>query len=124
MPGPAGAAYLIVLGGGIPGAMLRLGPGGNDLGRSADNTFQLDDMRSRGTTRPSATDAPAGPLTDLGSTNGTFLNGRRLPDNAPVRVQDGDRVQLGVESSSSSSASTRARSNSSARCSSGPSATR
>ena len=35
-------------------------------------------------------------LTDLGSTNGTFLNGRRLPENTPVRVQDGDRLQFGA----------------------------
>src|SRR6185437_4663146 len=34
-------------------------------------------------------------LTDLGSTNGTFLNGQRLPEQAPVRIRDGDRVQFG-----------------------------
>ena len=35
--------YLIVISGGIPGAMLRLSPGGSRLGRSADNTIQLPD---------------------------------------------------------------------------------
>ena len=35
-------------------------------------------------------------IRDLGSTNGTFLNGRRLPENTPVRVGDGDRLQFGA----------------------------
>jgi two-component system cell cycle response regulator len=89
--------YLIVLSGGIPGAMLSLSSDGTRLGRSADNTIQLPD--------PSVSRYHAflGPdeegelrLTDLGSTNGTFLNGRRLPGNTPVRIQDGDRLQFGA----------------------------
>jgi anti-anti-sigma factor len=33
-------------------------------------------------------------LSDLGSTNGTFLNGRRIPESR-VPVRDGDRLQIG-----------------------------
>ncbi len=33
--------------------------------------------------------------TDLGSTNGTFHNGRRLPPNQPVVLQDGDVLRIG-----------------------------
>ncbi|GAB4575213.1 MAG: FHA domain-containing protein [Anaerolineae bacterium] len=32
---------------------------------------------------------------DLDSTNGTFINGRRLKPHEPVLVRDGDEIQLG-----------------------------
>ena len=32
---------------------------------------------------------------DLGSTNGTFVNGRRIPMQTPVAIGDGSRIQLG-----------------------------
>ena len=88
--------YLIMVSGGIPGAMLRLAPGGTRLGRAADSTFQLPEISvSR---HHAAIDADAQGVvrvTDLGSTNGTFLNGRRLRAHTPFRLKDGDRVQLG-----------------------------
>jgi hypothetical protein len=34
-------------------------------------------------------------ITDLSSTNGTFVNGIRLPANARTRLRDGDELQLG-----------------------------
>src|SRR5262249_59510996 len=37
-------------------------------------------------------------LEDLESTNGTRINGRPLPAGAPVRLQAGDRVDLGEDS--------------------------
>ena len=71
--------------------------GGSRLGRSADNTIQLNDASiSRYHAFLGADDEGQVRLTDLGSTNGTFLNGRRLPENTPVRVQDGDRLQFGA----------------------------
>ena len=77
--------------------MLRLSPGGSRLGRSADNTIQLPDASiSRYHAFLGDDDEGQVRLTDLGSTNGTFLNGRRLPENTPVRVQDGDRLQFGA----------------------------
>ena len=33
---------------------------------------------------------------DLGSTNGTFLNGRRLAEGKEVRARDGDELMLGA----------------------------
>jgi FHA domain-containing protein len=35
-------------------------------------------------------------LLDTSSANGTFLDGARLEDNAPRRVRDGARIQMGV----------------------------
>src|SRR5207253_8536302 len=72
------AAYLIVVGGGIPGTMLRLADEQTHLGRSSESTFQLYDITvSR--RHDSVGMDPLGSvfLTDEGSTNGTFLNGRR-----------------------------------------------
>jgi len=34
-------------------------------------------------------------LLDLGSTNGTFLNGQRLPPQQPRVLRDGDEIRLG-----------------------------
>jgi diguanylate cyclase (GGDEF)-like protein len=93
---PAMPMYLIMVSGGIPGAMLRLAPQGTRVGRAPDNTYQLSDISVSRYHATLAVDAHgAVRLTDLGSTNGTFLNGRRLACHAPVRVKDGDRIQLG-----------------------------
>lgn len=37
-------------------------------------------------------------LTDIGSTNGTFVNGRRLMPNQPQRLEPGDEVKIGQTS--------------------------
>jgi two-component system, cell cycle response regulator len=90
------SAYLIVIRGGIPGTMLRIGPDETHLGRSGENTFALDDMtvsRRHATVRMDARGHVT--LTDLGSTNGTFLNGTRLDANRTTTIEDGDRIQFG-----------------------------
>jgi two-component system cell cycle response regulator len=95
-PVEARPMYLIVVGGGTPGALLRLDPGGSSLGRSHENTVRFNDA---GVSRRHASivaDSQGGVwLTDLGSTNGTFLNGTRVTAYAPHRLHDGDRLQLG-----------------------------
>ena len=35
-------------------------------------------------------------IKDDGSTNGTFLNGQRIPAHSPRQLDDGDRIQLGT----------------------------
>ena len=88
--------YLIVVRGGIPGTMLRLGQKSSSLGRSAENTFQVHDSTvSRRHAVISIDVAGTAWLTDLGSTNGTFVNGRRIALQTPVQVGDGSRIQLG-----------------------------
>ena len=88
--------YLIVVRGGIPGTMLRLGQKSSSLGRSAENTFQVHDSTvSRRHAVISIDAAGTAWLTDLGSTNGTFVNGRRIALQTPVQVGDGSRIQLG-----------------------------
>jgi pSer/pThr/pTyr-binding forkhead associated (FHA) protein len=34
-------------------------------------------------------------LTDLGSTNGTLLNGTQVPQRQPQRLRSGDRIKVG-----------------------------
>jgi diguanylate cyclase (GGDEF)-like protein len=97
---PRGAApplYLIVLAGGIPGAMLPLVPGANWIGRAEDSTLRLADpsISRRHALLTTGRDGEAR-LTDLGSTNGTLVNGRRLADRAPTRLNDGDRIRIGT----------------------------
>ncbi|MEO6809699.1 MAG: GGDEF domain-containing protein [Isosphaeraceae bacterium] len=93
---PPPSIYLIVIGGGIPGAMLRLSSGSNWLGRSFDNDMQVTDSTiSRRHASFRIDDADLVWLTDLGSTNGTHHNGRRLVPHHPILVRDGDRIRFG-----------------------------
>jgi adenylate cyclase len=68
--------------------------GNCSLGRAVDNQVALVDDR---VSRRHATIHAQGDreflLVDLGSRNGTFLNGRRV--NQPTRLQDGDQLQVG-----------------------------
>lgn len=89
--------YLIVLCGGIPGAMLPLAAGPNWIGRAADNSLQFPEhsiSRHHALVRTSPDGQTT--LTDLGSTNGTFLNGHRIDPDLPVPLQDGDRIRVGT----------------------------
>jgi two-component system cell cycle response regulator len=88
--------YLIVVRGGIPGTMLRLAQKSSSLGRSADNTFQLHDSTvSRRHAVVSIDTVGAAWVMDLASTNGTFVDGRRIAVHIPVQVGDGSRIQVG-----------------------------
>jgi pSer/pThr/pTyr-binding forkhead associated (FHA) protein len=64
-------------------------------GRSAQCDIRLsDELASRSHFQLQRT--PAGwQIEDLGSTNGTLLNGRRLPPGAPVPVALSDRITVG-----------------------------
>ncbi|MDX2036259.1 MAG: GGDEF domain-containing protein [Isosphaeraceae bacterium] len=90
--------YLIMLNGGIPGAMLQVSKQETRLGRASDNTLQLADSSiSRYHALLETDDEGQVRLSDLESTNGTFVNGKRLPPHTPVPLKDGDRLQFGAE---------------------------
>jgi diguanylate cyclase (GGDEF)-like protein len=94
---PARARYLIVLSGGIPGAMLALADGPNWIGRAPDNALQLADPSiSRQHACIEIEPGGSARLTDSGSTNGTFVNGHRLPPGTTTALADGDRVRFGA----------------------------
>jgi two-component system cell cycle response regulator len=94
----AASAYMIVVSGSVPGTMLPLKERGTTLGRSSECEFQIDDIT---VSRRHAVVA-VGPegiarITDLGSANGTFVNGEAIPQRRVIALEDGDRVQLGAK---------------------------
>jgi diguanylate cyclase (GGDEF)-like protein len=95
-PVPSGRLYLVVLSGGIPGAMLPLIPGSNGVGRSPENALQLAEssISRRHAVFHVGADQKV-ELTDLGSTNGTHLNNQRLEPNRPATIREGDRIRFG-----------------------------
>ncbi len=91
------SAYMIVVNGSVPGTMIPLGESGTTFGRSGDSGFQVDDNTVSRRHASVAVD-PDGivQITDEGSSNGTFVNGEPIPAHRPIRLDDGDRVQLGA----------------------------
>jgi hypothetical protein len=88
--------YLIILRGGVPGHMLQLNPGPQLVGRAPENGVQLAEMSvSRNHATILVDHDGLVWLTDLGSTNGSFLNGKRLAKHQPVGLRDGDRIGFG-----------------------------
>jgi two-component system, cell cycle response regulator len=86
-------ATLTVLSGEEPGRVLALQPGETILGRSSRATISVDDpLISRHHARVARTESGRYLLEDLGSKNGTFVNGRTA---SRVPLRSGDRVQLG-----------------------------
>lgn len=65
-----------------------------NLGRAADSTFHLDDdYASARHAQLVQSDALTWVLHDLGSTNGTYVNGRRVTE--PVSITVGDVIRIG-----------------------------
>jgi hypothetical protein len=78
----------------VDGRRLVVGPDGVTLGRSSRCDVVLDDAN---VSRQHAELRPRGGswvLTDLGSTNGSSVNGRRV--DAPTVVKPGDEIELGT----------------------------
>jgi two-component system cell cycle response regulator len=92
------SAYMLVVSGGIPGTMVRLSEQGTSLGRSGENSFQISDITvSRDHAVVMTDETGTVQIRDEGSTNGTFLNGKRIHAHRLVDLADGDRVQLGTK---------------------------
>ena len=100
---PAGAA-LGDQGGGQPRLRVNAGAGlkrgvaydmsnGATLGRAADADIRLEDEFSSSRHARLVPHGDALVLEDLGSTNGTYLNGE--PVSGPQPLHDGDRIRIG-----------------------------
>jgi diguanylate cyclase (GGDEF)-like protein len=88
--------YLILVRGGTPGTMMRLGVGGTRVGRSHENAVRFADLSVSRRHATIVSDLHGNAwLTDLGSSNGTSINGGRLEPYAPRRLRDGDRLGFG-----------------------------
>jgi pSer/pThr/pTyr-binding forkhead associated (FHA) protein len=78
---------------GPSGQRVMVGPAPVVVGRQDGCDLVLpDDEASRRHAQVTVT-AGGCQITDLGSTNGTYLNGRRL--DAPALLVDGDRIEIG-----------------------------
>ncbi len=73
-----------------------LRPGLNSVGRLPDNTVSLaNDRYVSGHHAQIVVEAGIFRLIDVGSTNGTYLNGLRLTTNESIAVSDGDEIMIG-----------------------------
>ncbi len=78
----------------VNGPTFEVGSGGATFGGARENAIHIPDQRlSRQHARTELRDG-AWMLADLGSTNGTFVNGARL--NAPHSLHPGDVIELGA----------------------------
>ena len=92
------SAYLIVISAksaATLGRMVKIDRPEVVLGRSQEATFQVEDDGISRKHAKVVQDPVGHSLVDLGSTNGTFLNGARLPPRKPAVLQGGDTVTLG-----------------------------
>ncbi|MBY0394883.1 MAG: GGDEF domain-containing protein, partial [Thermoleophilia bacterium] len=77
--------------------MIRLNGDGTRVGRGSDADLRIHDLAVSRRHAALSVDQREGTwLTDLGSTNGTLRNGRRLAPHTPTRLVDGDRIQFGT----------------------------
>jgi two-component system cell cycle response regulator len=94
---PPSSAYMLVVSGGIPGTMVRLSEQGTTLGRAGESSFQISDATvSRDHAFVVIDQVGSVQLRDEGSTNGTFVNGKRIQAHRLVELTGGDRIGLGT----------------------------
>ena len=78
-----------------PSGRTALGPAVLTIGRAPTNALVVNDVKA---SSRHAEISPAGSgynITDMGSTNGTFINEQRLDRNVPRMLNAGDRVRIG-----------------------------
>lgn len=86
-------AELVILTGASESYRVKLRPAGHVVGRSPDADISIDDpYSSEFHARVGMSDGKV-VVHDLGSTNGTYVNGRRV--TSPTTVSRGDTVQIG-----------------------------
>lgn len=91
--------HLIVVEGATPGTLVPLSsdPAGSTIGRSPENALQfIEGSVSRRHALFRVDERGDAWLTDLNSTNGTYLNDQRLEPGLPTPLEGGDRVQFGA----------------------------
>ena len=77
-------------------ALLELPAGRVTVGRNDDNRIVITDASISGHHALLEVLPDALFITDLGSTNGTMLNGRKLLEGTPTSVSEGDQLTLGA----------------------------
>ena len=94
------AWYLVASDGPVSGSAFRLLNESVTIGRDSDNDIVVDDhMVSRHHARLTRQAEDGYVVTDLGSTNGTWVNNQRARPSTPVNITFGDKLTLGTKSS-------------------------
>ena len=96
---PFGAPHVFVLAvidGEDTTAVHRLARTETILGRGEEAHFSVDDEKVSKSHCKIRVDGPVATVTDLGSRNGTSLNGRRIPPNVAQRLKHLDEVEVGT----------------------------
>ena len=66
------------------------------IGRGQSATFRFNDAELSSVHAEFRLDAGLPIVTDLGSTNGTFVNGERIEANSTVALKEGDQIKVGT----------------------------
>jgi len=78
-----------------PAGRTALGMGVVTLGRAPDNQLVINDSKASSHHAEIRSVGQDYTITDLGSTNGTFINEQRLERNAPRSLRAGDNIRIG-----------------------------
>lgn len=78
-----------------PNGRIPLGPTTLTMGRTPDNQLVVNDAKASSHHAEIRTDGQSYNITDLGSTNGTFVNGQRLERGVPRQLSSGDVIRIG-----------------------------
>src|SRR5688572_1369261 len=87
-------ACLVVVSGKHPGRIFPLSHAENIIGRAREAQVQVQDKAISGKHAKIVAQADGNYLIDLGSTNGTYLNGARIGANQPKLLSFNDSVQV------------------------------
>jgi hypothetical protein len=70
-------------------------PGRITLGRAESSDIQVDDIKASRLHAEIRLSGQGLEIIDLGSTNGTYVNGKRIPAHEPYALQAGDKITIG-----------------------------
>lgn len=92
--GAASTAFLVGLSGKHAGKLFKVRLGENTIGRSSSSLVRLDERAASHAHAKIALSSRGCFVTDLDSTNGTFVNGQRI--NQPIELHAGDVIRCGT----------------------------
>ncbi|MDQ2715608.1 MAG: FHA domain-containing protein [Chloroflexota bacterium] len=78
-----------------PSGRTTLGPGPVSIGRISDNQVVVNDPKASARHAEIRSEGQGYTLSDLGSTNGTFVNEQQLDRNVPRLLMPNDRIRIG-----------------------------